>query len=410
MRRFSGRFGLILCGTFFFLEMSIAAPPPEDSFATEIARWEQRAKEKPDDIIALTALGYAQIRRARETGDLTAYGPAQSAFQAALIEFSEHPGALLGLASIHLALHHFSEARDLAQRILERAPENAEARLLMTDVQLALGNVETAGKIVDQMSDSPAVSSRRAELARLRGENDEERRLCLRAAEAAEARGESPASISWYRLRAGETFFRSGRLELAEEQYRLASERTPANFSVGEHTAELWGAQEKFPEAVARYQELIARSHRPDIEQALGDLYGFMRRPEKANACYDKALAGYMASVERGEIHFVHHLAGFYADSRENGAEAVKWARQDLRLRQSVTAHEGLAWALYRAGEFAESRREIEEALASGIRDAHIFYHAGLIFSASGDLERGASLMREAEVINPRHNNFHVHR
>ncbi len=88
----------------------------------------------------------------------------------------------------------------------------------------------------------------------------------------------------------------------------------------------------------------------------------------------------------------------------------MKWARQDLALRQSVTAHEGLAWALYRAGDFAEGRREMEEALGTGIRDAHIFYHAGLIFSAADDLERGASLMREAAILNPGHNNFHVHR
>ena len=307
-------------------------------------------------------------------------------------------------------LHRFSEARDLAQRIVERAPGNTEAWLLLADAQLALGNVEAATKIVSERADSPAVFSRRAELARLRGNNDDALRLCLRAAEAAEARGEASESVAWYRVRAGETFFRSGKLAAAEEQYRLASERAPESFPVAEHIAELRGAQEKFPEAIALYQQLIAQSHRPDMEQALGDLHVYMRQPELAKACYDKALAGYLASVERGEVHFIHHLAGFYADAREDGVEAVKWARQDLALRQSVTAHEGLAWALYRAGEFAESRREIEEALGSGIRDAHTTYHAGLIFSAAGDLERGAKLIREAALINPHQNDFHVHR
>jgi tetratricopeptide (TPR) repeat protein len=406
----TGRFAGMFCGALIGILPFQLVAADATSVETEIARWERRAKEKPDDVIALAALGHARIRQARETGDLGAYRPAEVALQAALAEFPEDASALAGLAAIRLALHRFSEARDLAEKILQRAPKNGEASLLLADAQLALGNIEAAAKIVNAQADSPAVFSRRAELPRLRGGNDEALRLCLRAADAAEARGESSESVSWYRVRAGETFFRSGKLEAAEEQYRLASERAPQSFAVAEHLAELRGAEEKFPEAIALYQELIARSHRPDMEQALGDLLVFIRKPEQAKTWYDKALAGYLASVERGEVHFIHHLSGFYADVREDGAEAVKWARQDLAMRQSVTAHEGLAWALYRAGDFAESRREIEEALRPGIRDAHIFYHAGLIFSAAGDLERGSALMREADVINPRHNNFHVHR
>jgi tetratricopeptide (TPR) repeat protein len=405
-----GRFAAIFCGALIgILPMQLGAADAA-SIETEIARWERRVKEKPDDVIALAALGHARIRQARETGDLGAYRPAEVALQAALAEFPDDAGALAGLAAIRLALHRFSEARDLAKRILKRAPDNGEASLLLADAELALGNVEAAAKIVNAQGDSPAVFSRRAELARLRGENDEALRLCLRGADAAEARGESAESVSWYRVQAGETLFRSGKLEAAEEQYRLAYERAPQSFAVNEHRAELRGAQEKFPEAVALYEELIARSHRSDMEQALGDLFMFMRKPEEAKTWYDKTLAGYLASVGRGEVHFIHHLAGFYADAREDGQTAVKWARQDLAMRESVTAHEGLAWALYRAGEFAESRREIEEALRSGIRDAHIFYHAGLIFSAAGDLERGSALIREADAINPRHNKFHVHR
>lgn len=122
------------------------------------------------------------------------------------------------------------------------------------------------------------------------------------------------------------------------------------------------------------------------------------------------ALSGYLDSVQHGEVHFIHHLAGFYADVRENGGEAVKLARKDLEMRRSPAAHDALAWALYRAGAFAESRDQMNEALASGIKDAHIFFHAAMIFSAVGDLERGQKLLRETAVLNPRYKSFHVHR
>ncbi len=387
-----------------------AATDAPDALTLDLARWEKRVQERPDDLIALTRLGEARTREARETGDLSAYPKAEKAFEAALRELPDYPAALAGLAATRAALHRFSDARELAQKILERAPANAEARLLLADAEVALGNLEAAEKILGAQSDSPAVFSRRAELARLRGDNDEARRLSLRAAEASEARGETPESVAWYRVRAGELFFRRGQLADAEAQYLMATERAPQSFAALEHLAELRGAQEKFPEAIALYEGLIARSHRPDIEQALGDLYVYMRQLEKAKTHYDKALEGYLASVEWGEVHYTHHLAGFYADAREDGPAAVKWARKDLELRQSVTAHEGLAWALYRAGDFAESRREIEAALASGIKDAHITYHAGLIFSAAGDLDKGQKFIREAEALNPHLNGFHVHR
>ena len=197
------------------------------------------------------------------------------------------------------------------------------------------------------------------------------------------------------------------RKSITESPSRFAPESFAALTSTWRSFSE---HREKFSEAKALYGKLIAQSHRPDMEQALGDLYVFMKQPAEAKACYDRALAGYLASVQRGEVHFIHHLAGFYADAREDGPEAVKWARQDSALRHSSTAHEGLAWALYRAGEFNESRREIEAALHPGIRDAHTTYHAGLILSAAGDLEQGQKLIAEAAVLNPSFNKFHVHR
>ena len=74
--------GAIFCAT---LAVAADLPAPKaESIAVEIARDEQRVKERPDDLIAQTRLGFAHVRRARETGDLGAYKPAEVAFGAAL--------------------------------------------------------------------------------------------------------------------------------------------------------------------------------------------------------------------------------------------------------------------------------------------------------------------------------------
>src|SRR5947199_7289979 len=135
-----------------------------------------------------------------------------------------------------------------------------------------------------------------------------------------------------------------------------------------------------------------------------------MGQSVKAEGCYDDTLAAYLDSAERGNVHFYHHLVDFYADVREQGAEAVKWARKDIELRRNFSTLAALAWALYRAGEFAEARETMAEALASGASDAHLFYQAAMIhqaFSVNGEAER---YLRLAAEINPNYQSFHVHR
>lgn len=93
-----------------------------------------------------------------------------------------------------------------------------------------------------------------------------------------------------------------------------------------------------------------------------------------------------------------------------NPAEALRWARKDLEVRHSIYAHDSLAWALYRNNEFARAAEEMNLALALGTQDAHLLFHAGIIFSRAGELDRGRQFLKQALNVNPRYNSFHVHR
>jgi hypothetical protein len=71
----------------------------------------------------------------------------------------------------------------------------------------------------------------------------------------------------------------------------------------------------------------------------------------RAKPLFDAAEASYLASARRGEVHYYHHLADFYEDARKNAGDAVKWARQDIMLRENFATQSALAWALHRHGE-----------------------------------------------------------
>jgi tetratricopeptide (TPR) repeat protein len=95
---------------------------------------------------------------------------------------------------------------------------------------------------------------------------------------------------------------------------------------------------------------------------------------------------------------------------REDGVEAVKCARKDIELRSNFSTLAALAWALYRAGEFAEALETMDEALASGVTDAQLFFQAGMIHHSAAGNGKGGEYLRMAAEVDPHYQNFHVHR
>ncbi|MDR3623291.1 MAG: hypothetical protein P4L85_28420 [Paludisphaera borealis] len=216
-------------------------------------------------------------------------------------------------------------------------------------------------------------------------------------------------SFAWLELQRGLLDLGRGRHEEAAVHYERAGRAYSGYWLVDEYNAELLAATGKFDAAVTLYESVVKSTPRPETEQALGDLYAYMGRAEQAKPWHDKALAAYLASARRGEVHYYHHLVGYYADVLEDGPEAVKWARKDLELRPNPATREALAWALYREGRFDEALALVIQALASGVSDAHLTYHAAMIHLAAGRVEQGKQLLARTAALNPRYNSFHVH-
>ncbi|MBC8002615.1 MAG: tetratricopeptide repeat protein [Opitutaceae bacterium] len=369
---------------------------------------EQRVKSDPLDSIALNRLSVACIVQMRETGDLAFLDRALQSARSSLaaVPASQNSGGLAALAVAELELHHFREALALARQAYTIDPRNLGALATAGDAELELGDYAEAGKTYAMLSEgdpAPPVRARLARLAELKG--DPQNAIALLR----QNLGTGVDSV-WYRVRLGELHFRMGDLEKADDLYESARRLRPESYLVLEHLAELRAAQGKYDDALALYQKVVAMVPRAEFFQALGDLYVFMKRPAEARPWHDRALTTYLKSVEAGNAHYYHHLAGFYSDVRENPAEALRWARQDKAIRNSIYACDTLAWALYRNGEFAAAAEEMAKALALGTKDAHLLFHAGMIYSRAGQIERGGEFLKQALAANPRYNSFHMHR
>jgi tetratricopeptide (TPR) repeat protein len=406
-----------VCLSFPLTSLSHRKPSPLTDYELELAQIEKDIAEiegdvftPPVDIDKGLKFLYRMYHRVQLTGGMADVQAMEPAIDRALRELGPLTGLYLLKANLDFRLHRLKQAdQDIAA--LSRFAGDARIVALKAGIDFQRGRYEAS-----KMGYLSAVEKNSTwdNLARLAyglgkfGDVDLADRLYRQAEEDISVK--EMRAYAWVELQRGLLDLNRGRYDEAMGHYRQAGKAYSGYWLVDEHMAELLGATKKFDAAAALYESVVARAPLPELQQRLGDLYVFMGKPEQARPWHDKALAGYLDSAARGEVNYYHHLAGFYADVRGDGAEAVKWAEKDLALRPHFATQDALAWALYRAGRFEEARNVSREALSSGVKDAHLFFHAAMIHLAAGKTDEGKQLLKKAGEVNPGYENFHAHR
>jgi tetratricopeptide (TPR) repeat protein len=325
-----------------------------------------RLEDEPAGADRATRIAHCLYRRASMTGDLGGLDAAEAAADAGIAEFGPWPDLCFVKANADFKLHRLDRVKaDLELSPVLRASD--EGRALAADLDLEEGRYDEARRGYESLDRSWSALARLANLEAKLGDPARADELYAEAED--ELTAKELRSYCWLELQRGE-LDRAG----AEAHYDRAERAYSGDWVVDEHRARLRAAQGRLDEALALYRRVAARAPRPEVHQALGDVCLRIGRPEEARAWHDLALAAYLDSVERGGVHYLHHLAHFYLESRPDPAEAARWARADYELRpnldtkalwdRAVQAQEGGAEAA--AGP--EARRE-------QVRDAPVGDH-----------------------------------
>jgi|GEM_PF-501871 len=329
----------------------------------------------------------------------------------AVIEEDEPRAAFVALrAKLLLQLHEVRRATGDINWLERNAPLYPDLPGLQTDLLIEAGKFGAARALCDSSlrhRRTWPMLARLAQVDTLLAQDSEADALYLEAEDTLTVK--EMRAFAWLEMQRGRIAASRGKWDTANTHYTRAEQAYSGLWTVASCRAEAAGAQGKYAEAIALYQTLAERTGRPELFQALGDLYRFSGNPAQAKACHDLALAGYLASTERGEVLYYHHLAEFYADVRGDGETALKWARRDCELRPGARRRQMLAWALYRKGAMKEALDEINPVVATGLQDAHLFQQAARLNAANGRDEEAKNLLRKAASLNPGYEGFHAH-
>ena len=371
----------------------------------EIAFWSARVQRDADDHISATRLGYAYLKQARTTGDFRLYGKAEVALGEALKRSPGHYTALLGLATARAARHRFQDAIDLARQAEATQPKDPDAWAIIGDAYLGMGRLDEADgayRIVAAKAPGFVTDTRMANLLHARGRTKDAIALLRAALADAIARDLPKESQAWCHVIIGATLFDRGEWTAAEAEYRAGLVLTPNSYVALEHLAELRAYQRRDREALALYERAIALAPHPDFFEAVARTHEWAGRKADAKRWHARARDGYLAAVEAGDPGYYRNLAMYFTDVEPRPAEAVRWARKDLELRQDHAAWATLAWALHGQGDGAGAREANAKAIAAGAEDAGMWFRCGVIEKDSGNLSAARAAFERALAINPR--------
>jgi tetratricopeptide (TPR) repeat protein len=377
--------------------MAQAGPVPATLSPAEqsMAAARRMLAKNPKDFEAYNALALALSRRARETSDVKFYTQAEDALKKS---FEISPGNFDGERTavwLLLGKHEFPSALERATDLNKKMPDDVMLYGFLTDANVELGNYEAAEKAAQWMlnlrpGNMPAVT-RAAYLRELFG--DVEGSLDLMNMALQSTPPNEAEDRAWIMSQIGHLQLGSGKISDAERALEQALATFPGYHYALANLAKVRIEQRRYSEAVdllkQRYEGARHAENLYDLAVAM-ELAGRKGEAQTAFAEFEsKSLA---ESVKKDNSD--RELIFYYADHAQQPAKALEIAKQEVVWRDDAFTLDAYAWALHVNGDDAEARKQIETALAVGIRDAQIYRHAGEIALSAGDRRAAEKYLR----------------
>jgi tetratricopeptide (TPR) repeat protein len=390
------------------IDMAAPAPAPAElGDQRTIAGLQERIRRNPEDTAAYAQLGLALLQRVRETADPTLYPKAEAAFAEALKRDPQHVDAMLGQGMLALGRHQFAEAQRWGEQARTLNPFGAVAYGIIGDAQVELGQYDAAVAAIQKMVDTRPDLNSYSRVSYQRELHGDIAGAIVAMAQAVEAGGPNSEATLWTQTQLGHLYFNSGDLLRAEQTYQQVLLTNPDYIYAQAGIARVRAAQGRSGEAIDAYAQIVKRLPLPEFVIALGDLYESTGKPAEARRQYDLVRAMQQLNASAG-MDVDMELALFDADHGADPQATVQRARASYARRPSIYGADALAWALYRAGDYAEARHYAAEALRLGTRDALLHYHAGMIAKAQGDVAAAREHLQQALAINPHFSVLHA--
>ncbi|MEV6588637.1 tetratricopeptide repeat protein [Streptomyces acidicola] len=362
-----------------------------------IATLQNHLRGQPKDFTSWATLGLAYVEQARTKGDPSRYPQADKALKRSLDLRPDNDPALAGQAALAAARHDFKDALRYADLALEQNPYSERALATRIDALVELGRYDDASKAADLADDRRPgipVFTRYAYVRELRGDTKTAERVLKQALTSATGRPD----IAYVATQLGQLAWRQGDHKSALSHYARALAADDEYVPALEGRARAEAASGDRDGAIRTLEQVVSRYPLPGPLVELGELYELKGDKTKARDQY--TLVNAWTSIARANgVNADLDTALADADHGDRKA-ALRAARAEWKLRQTVHTADALAWALHVNGRSDEALPYARRAAATGYKDATFRYHRGMIEQATGNDEEARRSLTAALDLN----------
>ena len=396
-------FGLAVLSLLLAPIVCAQAPLNTATPAQQKISWAEAAvKAHPDHSQPYNDLAVAYVQRVRETADPSYYVQAETFVQKS---FQITPDNLEGQKArlmILLGRGEFAQALGLAKALNKKTPDDVLLYGFIADAAIELGDYgdaeEAAQWMLDMRPGNVPGLLRGAALRRLYGDVPGATEFFSQAYQ--QMAPTQTEELAWTLTELADLQLSTGDIDGAEKLLHSALQRFPGYYAALEDLARVQTARHHYSEAVdllrQRNQNFPTAASRYALAQAL-ECAG---QATEADLAYREFATTARALINGGD-NANEELIFYYLGHEHNPAEALRIAELEIAKRHDVNMLDAYAWALCENGRYEEAQKQIAAALAVGVREAKIFYHAGVI---AGKLHHDASaarFLKQSVELNP---------
>jgi len=382
-----------------FLTLALFAVPVFAATPAELAIRQATLEiaQQPDFAPFYNALATAYARRARETADPQFYTKAEETLKKSFALAPDNFEGLKVKAWLCLGRHEFANALEIATRLNKIAPDDVAVYGYIVDADVELGNYQDALSPAQWMLDLrpgnvPALA-RAAYLRELHGNLSGALELLQMSVDS------TPLSESedraWLLAQMSHLELVTGDLSKAETYAGSALTTFPDyHYALGA-LAQVRLAQGRYQEAVEFLAQRYAAAPRTTVLYALAEAQDLAGRHEEAQESFREFERQALAQSPLAD-NSNRELIAYYLDHAHEPAKALAIARRESEGRHDVFTLGSYAWALAGSGDYQGASVQLEKALALGVKEPELLFHAGAIALRLHQTEKAEMYLKDA--------------
>ncbi len=358
--------------------------------------WNSKIKPDSTQLMSFGIVGGEYNRYFQNTGDIKYLKKAEKVLKkAADIANVSRAGIYRALARNYISQHRFREAKQWADSANAIGSGLNQTQGLMFDVQMELGNYDTAEKYLDSLKNMEDFGYliRLAKWNDHSGDLDTTIRFMEKAKEQAE-NSKNTGLMLWSYTNLADYYGHAGRIEDSYNHYLKTLRLDPENAYAKKGIAWIVFSHEKKPGEAMRILDSVTKYYKsPAYFLLKSEIAEHMGDDMKSAANLDK----YFKLVQNsayGDMYNAYNIS-LYLNETEQYDKAFELAQKEVANRATPESYSFLAYSHLKMGNKQKARDIVEEHIEGKTFEPAVLLRTAEIYKATGSTDRVKQLKEE---------------